>query len=53
MKDGGFTFSYVDRLYFSYQKINLKRAGSNTKLLDWLRNKEANINSQNNKKMML
>ena len=28
LKDGGFTFSYVDRLYFSYQKINLKRAGS-------------------------
>ena len=48
IKGSGFTFYSVDLLYYRLHKISLNRGGSYIKSPDWVYNKKATINPQNN-----
>ena len=46
----GSEFNFVDLLLYHHQKISLKRGGSYIDSREWLKNKKATINPQNNHK---
>ena len=48
MDKSEFAFDSVDLLYYHLHKISLKRGKSYIKSPEWLENKRATINSQNN-----
>ena len=47
MKDSKFVFASVDLLYYSLHKTRLRRGKSYIESPEWLRNKRATINLQN------
>ena len=48
MRGSEFVPGSIDLLYFHLQKIGLKRGGSYIDSPEWLKNKKATINLQNN-----
>ena len=47
MRGSGFVFDYVESLNYIFHKVDLKRSGSYIETPEWLRNKGATINCQN------
>ena len=47
MRASGFISDYVESLNCMFHKVDLKRSGSYTEALDWIKNKKAKINPQN------
>ena len=47
MKGSGFVFDYVESLNYIFHKIDLKRSGSYIETPDWIKNKKATINVEN------
>ena len=48
MRGSKFVPDSIDLLYYQLQKVGLKRSGSHIDSPEWLKNKKATINSQNN-----
>ena len=48
MEGGDFILFYFGSLYYKCHKVNLKRGGSYTDYLDWIKIKKTTINSVNN-----
>ena len=47
MKGSDFVFDYVESLNYIFHKIDLKRSGSYIETLDWIKNKKATKNVEN------
>ena len=47
MKGSDFVFDYVESLNYIFHKIDLKRSGSYIETPDWIKNKKATINVEN------
>ena len=47
MKGSDFVFDYVEFLNYIFHKIDLKTSGSYTETPDWIKNKKATINVEN------
>ena len=47
MRGSEFAFDYVESLNYIFHKIDLKRSGSYIEIPEWLKNKRATINRQN------
>ena len=48
MRGSEFVFDYVESLNYIFHKVDLKRSGSYIETPEWLKNKGATINCQNN-----
>ena len=48
MRRSEFVLDSINLLYYHLQKVGLKRGGSDIDSLEWLKNKKATINPQNN-----
>ena len=47
MRGSEFVFDYVESLNYIFHKVDLKRSGSHIETPEWLKNKGATINCQN------
>ena len=47
MRGSEFVFDYVESLSYIFYKVDLKRSGSYVETPEWLKNKDATINCQN------
>ena len=48
MRGSEFVFDYLESLNYIFHKVDLKRSGSYTETPEWIQNKGARINCQNN-----